>query len=333
VSGFNINDYVQVNERIEKFYAKYPDGSLQSEVLELSETRVVMRAYAYRNPDDPRPGIGHSMLTIPGKTPYTKDSEVENAETSAVGRAIAMLGFEVKKSIASRNEIESKGGQREEPRDGSLIGTARIGDRATSDGQLRQTPTGHRLGFRLEPREGDRGGILVEASDALAVELAEQRDRWFNQPVTCWGLIEQREFVPKGRTKPVVYQALVLSRMQIPTGMIPAAEGAPDEAPEAQAADAADGSGTTLTTTDPAPTAKDAPSDESQPSPVATEAAVPSSAESAAVPPDSDQCDSASPYGDNERCELLAGHKGPHKVLSLAFPETWTERLNRPTDG
>jgi hypothetical protein len=330
VSGFNLDDYVTVAERIEQFYEKFPSGSLQAEVFELSESRVVVRAYAYREPADERPAIAHSALAIPGRTPYTKDSEIENAETSAIGRAIALLGFGVKKSIASRNEIESKG-QREEPRDGSLIGTARIGDRATSDGQLRETPTGHRLGFRLESREGDRGGILVEASDALAVELAEKRDKWFNQPVTAWGLIEQREFVPKGRTKPVTYQALVLSRLQIPAGMIPATEGGPEQAPEAQVADAADSSGAASpgTTTDPAPTAKDAQPDEPQ-SPTAipvansSDAALGSSAESAAVPPDSDQCDSASPYGDNERCELLRGHKGPHKVLSLAFPETWT---------
>lgn len=107
MSGF-ADDYIQVNQRIEAFYRKYPEGSLQSELIELSETRVVMRGIAYRSPDDPRPGIGTSALSIPGKTPYTRDSEIENAETSAWGRALAALGFEVKRAIASAEEVHAK---------------------------------------------------------------------------------------------------------------------------------------------------------------------------------------------------------------------------------
>lgn len=103
-------DYVQVNERIAAFVERYPEGSLQSELLELTETRVVMRGLAYRTPDDARPGIGTSSLTIPGKTPYTRDSEIENCETSAWGRALAALGFEVKRSVASADEIAMKAG-------------------------------------------------------------------------------------------------------------------------------------------------------------------------------------------------------------------------------
>lgn len=101
-------DYVEVNERIVKFYEKYPDGSLQSEVIEHTESRVAVKAYAYRTADDARPGIGHSWLNIPGSTPYTRGSELENAETSAWGRALAALGFEVKRGIASREEVENK---------------------------------------------------------------------------------------------------------------------------------------------------------------------------------------------------------------------------------
>jgi hypothetical protein len=78
--------------------------------VELSDSLVVMRGYAYRTPEDTRPGIGHSQMPIPGKTPYTKDSEVENAETSAWGRAIAALGFEVHNSIASAEEVAMKAG-------------------------------------------------------------------------------------------------------------------------------------------------------------------------------------------------------------------------------
>ena len=102
--------YVEVKDRIKVFMEKYPEGSLQSEIVELSDTLVVMRGYAYRTPDDPRPGVGHSQMPIPGKTPYTKDSEVENAETSAWGRAIAALGFEVHNSIACAEEVAMKAG-------------------------------------------------------------------------------------------------------------------------------------------------------------------------------------------------------------------------------
>src|SRR3990167_9784769 len=68
---------------------------------------VLGRAGASRPPDDPRPGVGHAFEPIPGKTPYTKDSETMNAETSAWGRAIVALGFETKK-IASANEVRAR---------------------------------------------------------------------------------------------------------------------------------------------------------------------------------------------------------------------------------
>ena len=101
-------DYIPVAERIAAFYAKHPEGSLQSEMVELSETRVVIRAYAYRTPDDIRPGIGYSSLIIPGATPFTRGSEIENCETSAWGRAIAALGFEVKRGIATAEDVRNK---------------------------------------------------------------------------------------------------------------------------------------------------------------------------------------------------------------------------------
>src|SRR5438876_3309995 len=105
---FSLDDYVTVAERVSAFYAKFPDGSLQSEIVELNPSLVVMRAYAYRTPDDQRPGIGYSSLGIPGTTPYTRNSEVENCESSAWGRAIAALGFEVKRGIASAEEVRNK---------------------------------------------------------------------------------------------------------------------------------------------------------------------------------------------------------------------------------
>ena len=108
MSNFKMDDYVPVNERIDQFYRAHPEGSLQTEIVELTSSRVTVKAYAYRTPDDPRPGVGHSSLDIPGSTPYTRGSEIENTETSAWGRAIAALGFEVKRGIASREEVSNK---------------------------------------------------------------------------------------------------------------------------------------------------------------------------------------------------------------------------------
>jgi hypothetical protein len=106
-----MKDYVPVNERIDAFYTAYPDGSIQSEIVELTDSRVTVKAYAFRTVDDPKPGTGHSSVNIPGSTPYTKGSEIENAETSAWGRAIAALGFEVKRGIASTEEVRNKQGR------------------------------------------------------------------------------------------------------------------------------------------------------------------------------------------------------------------------------
>ena len=42
-----------------------------------------------------------------GSTYINKTSALENCETSAVGRALALAGFEIKKSIASKEEVEA----------------------------------------------------------------------------------------------------------------------------------------------------------------------------------------------------------------------------------
>lgn len=111
--AFDMKDYVDVHQRIEKFIEKYPEGSIQTEIVRLDDSIVIMKASAFRNPTDLRPAVGHSQLAIPGTTPYTRGSEIENAETSAVGRAIAFLGFETKNGIASRQEVQNK--RSEEP--------------------------------------------------------------------------------------------------------------------------------------------------------------------------------------------------------------------------
>jgi hypothetical protein len=106
MASYNIDDYVTVNTRIEKFYEKYPDGSIQTELISLQDGMCIYKAYAYSDREDTKPCTGHAYEKE-GSSFINKTSYIENCETSAVGRALAMMGFEIKKSIASREEVEN----------------------------------------------------------------------------------------------------------------------------------------------------------------------------------------------------------------------------------
>lgn len=110
MTGYTMDGYVTVPDRIALFYKRYPDGSLQMDEPRFMEIEgknwVFGRAYAYRTPDDPRPGIGTAWEIVPGTTPFTRGSEIQNLETSAWGRAIGALGIGIDKSIATIDEIE-----------------------------------------------------------------------------------------------------------------------------------------------------------------------------------------------------------------------------------
>lgn len=121
-----LEDYVDVAERLQDFFNKYPEGSLQPldptkpYTLEFAMTdfepldiRLVYTAAAYRTPDDQRPGIGTAWEMVPGKTAYTKGSELMVAETSAWGRALAALGFATKR-IATAQEVKAAESRRVE---------------------------------------------------------------------------------------------------------------------------------------------------------------------------------------------------------------------------
>ncbi|MEM8619849.1 MAG: hypothetical protein AAGF73_09010 [Actinomycetota bacterium] len=112
MSGFSLDNYVDVAERNWKFYELNPDGRIVASLPQIvtigDRTFIAVTAKVYRTPDDPRPCVGTAWEPFPGQTPYTRDSEMMNAETSAVGRALALAGIEARRSIASRDEVQSR---------------------------------------------------------------------------------------------------------------------------------------------------------------------------------------------------------------------------------
>ncbi|MCA1565355.1 MAG: hypothetical protein LC803_06925 [Acidobacteria bacterium] len=101
-------DYVPVAERLERFYERFPDGRVITHIIEHNSESgfVLMRAEVYRSPDDAQPAATGHAFEVRGESYVNKTSYIENCETGAVGRALALLGFEVKRGIASREDLE-----------------------------------------------------------------------------------------------------------------------------------------------------------------------------------------------------------------------------------
>lgn len=224
---FDLGDYVEVKDRIKLFYELFGQGRLVTGEVRLSNEpdgtpRVLVQAFAYRSPEDTHPGVGWSWMELPGKTTYTRGSELENTETSAWGRAIAALGILVDKSIATAQEVDNKRGSTPPPEPafsppdthdpGSLVGIVEE-SKDSPDFLPRVTPEGIVVTFKLRG-EGRSGGIKVIASSPIAEALTDEvgRDAFIGQRVSCWGRVRDESFTNKaGRT--ITYQVLDLERI------------------------------------------------------------------------------------------------------------------------
>ena len=97
--------YVEVNERIKFFRQEeqYKNWSLVTEFTVLDEAQCVCKA-SIVDADNRIISVGHAH-EVQGSSNINKTSYVENCETSAIGRALAMLGIGIDTSIASANEV------------------------------------------------------------------------------------------------------------------------------------------------------------------------------------------------------------------------------------
>lgn len=115
------NGYITVAERSAAFHADYKTPSIENKVEHFilfpdGKGFVTVRSEVWKDAADrakglPPDGVGNASMPIPGPTNFTKNSELENAETSALGRALAMIGYHSKETMASGDEINAKGGK------------------------------------------------------------------------------------------------------------------------------------------------------------------------------------------------------------------------------
>lgn len=96
-------DYATVNERVKSFRKVYPTGCIETEIEDISDNAVRMKA-TVKNEQGVVIATGRASET--NTKAINKTSMIENCETSAVGRALGMAGFGINSSIASGDDIE-----------------------------------------------------------------------------------------------------------------------------------------------------------------------------------------------------------------------------------
>ena len=112
MSAFNLGDYVDVPTRLAEALKRWPDLRIQETkpviVTVDNQQYVEISCTVWNDAADLLPTVAYCWEPIPGRTPYTKGSEMMNASTSCLGRALGMKGMGIGKSIASRNEVQAR---------------------------------------------------------------------------------------------------------------------------------------------------------------------------------------------------------------------------------
>lgn len=109
---FDVSQYVTVNDRIKQFWKDYPTGRIQTQMIHLDENpdeknrMVIIQALVFADRESVHPIATGIAKEREGTLHVNKTSFVENCETSAIGRALANLGFLIDKR-PSREEMEA----------------------------------------------------------------------------------------------------------------------------------------------------------------------------------------------------------------------------------
>src|SRR5689334_24400132 len=101
----DLSDYALVADRITLFYERYPDGRIVTELHSRADREITFRALVYRSAADAQPAATGWASEREGDGEINRVACLENTETSAVGRALANLGFTASRFRPSAEEM------------------------------------------------------------------------------------------------------------------------------------------------------------------------------------------------------------------------------------
>jgi hypothetical protein len=114
-NGYDLERYAPVARRITLFYERYPAGRIITTLIERDARAVIFRARVYRGANDAHPAATGWALEREGDGDVNAVACLENTETSAIGRALANLGFTASAERPSREEMARVARARQAP--------------------------------------------------------------------------------------------------------------------------------------------------------------------------------------------------------------------------
>ena len=108
-------NYAEVNQRIKAFRMVYPEGFIITDMVKNENGVCIFKASVGYNDGTNNYIVGTgTAYEVEGNSNINKTSYIENAETSAVGRALGMAGFGIDTSVASAEEVQNAIDQQEQ---------------------------------------------------------------------------------------------------------------------------------------------------------------------------------------------------------------------------
>ena len=146
MATFDLESYATVQERIAQFYQDFPDGSIRTFMVVRDGPEVVFEARVFRSPEEAAMGIYTSGFAreLEGKSPVTKTSHLENSESSAIGRALANLGYATDARRPSRSEMIKVARMKDEHEE-MLNYIRTVGPKVGDDATIELSGKGHNL--------------------------------------------------------------------------------------------------------------------------------------------------------------------------------------------
>ena len=100
-------DYIPVNERIKEFWRIYPEGRINTNLLSVENGVCIVKAEVFKNSGSEKPEATGYAYELESSSFINKTSYIENCETSAIGRALGILGIGIDTSVASADEVDN----------------------------------------------------------------------------------------------------------------------------------------------------------------------------------------------------------------------------------